>query len=117
MVAEQISDSSAERLWALDALCGERDPEEFFVQGSEQKKVKSLCFDCPVQIQCLADALDNKIYYGVWGGMTERERRKIIREFPQVTDWLQKLQDPQIAKRLGLKNLEEKESWKKKKSS
>lgn len=94
--------STSERLWALDAACGQHDPEKFFVQGSEQKKVKSLCFECPVQVQCLADALENHIYYGVWGGMTERERRKLHREFPRIKGWLNILSDPQKAKRLGI---------------
>ena len=103
MAVEPFSIPSTERLWALQAACGEHDPEKFFVQGSEQKKVKSVCFECPVQIQCLADAMDNKIYFGVWGGMTERERRKLNREYSHVTNWLKKLQEPEMAERLGIK--------------
>jgi WhiB family redox-sensing transcriptional regulator len=40
-----------------------------------------------VRTECLADALDNRIEFGVWGGMTERERRALLRRRPQVTSW------------------------------
>jgi WhiB family redox-sensing transcriptional regulator len=42
---------------------------------------------CPVRTECLADALDNKVEFGVWGGMTERERRSLLRRRPEVTSW------------------------------
>ena len=42
--------------------------------GAEQNKAKQLCAGCPVRTECLAEALDNQIEWGVWGGMTERER-------------------------------------------
>jgi WhiB family redox-sensing transcriptional regulator len=38
-------------------------------------------------MECLADALDNRIEFGVWGGMTERERRALLRRHPSVTSW------------------------------
>jgi WhiB family redox-sensing transcriptional regulator len=38
-------------------------------------------------VACLADALDNKVEFGVWGGMTERERRALLRRRPNVTSW------------------------------
>ena len=37
--------------------------------------------------ECLAEALDNRLEWGVWGGMTERERRRLLRERPDVTSW------------------------------
>jgi WhiB family redox-sensing transcriptional regulator len=40
-----------------------------------------------VRTECLADALDNRIEFGVWGGMTERERRALLRRRPNVTSW------------------------------
>ncbi len=40
-----------------------------------------------MRTECLADALDNRIEFGVWGGMTERERRALLRRRPQVTSW------------------------------
>jgi WhiB family redox-sensing transcriptional regulator len=48
---------------------------------------KRICRGCPVRNECLADALDNRIEFGVWGGMTERERRALLRRHPQVTSW------------------------------
>lgn len=50
--------------------------------------MKPLCLGCPVRAQCLADALDNRIEFGMWGGMTERERRRLLRQYPNVNDWL-----------------------------
>jgi WhiB family redox-sensing transcriptional regulator len=38
-------------------------------------------------VECLADALDNRVEFGVWGGMTERERRALLRRRPNVTSW------------------------------
>lgn len=42
---------------------------------------------CPVRAECLADALDNRIEFGIWGGMTERERRALLRRRPQISSW------------------------------
>ena len=41
-----------------------------------------MCFGCAVRTECLADALDNRVEFGVWGGMTERERRALLRRRP-----------------------------------
>lgn len=61
--------------------------DEMFVQGADQHEAKRLCGGCPMKAACLAEALDNSIEYGVWGGMTERERRRILRHRPNVTSW------------------------------
>ena len=63
------------------------DPDALFVQGAEQNVAKRICRSCPVRYECLADALDNRIEFGVWGGMTERERRALLRRHPQVASW------------------------------
>lgn len=42
---------------------------------------------CLVRVECLAEALDNRINWGMWGGLTERERRKILRENPEIREW------------------------------
>jgi WhiB family redox-sensing transcriptional regulator len=42
---------------------------------------------CPVRTECLADALDNRVEFGVWGGMTEWERRALLQRRPNVTSW------------------------------
>jgi WhiB family redox-sensing transcriptional regulator len=73
--------------WASDALCRQAKPDELFVRGAAQNKAKQLCAGCPVRTECLAEALDNEIEWGVWGGMTERERRAVLRKRPNVTSW------------------------------
>ncbi len=73
--------------WTTRAACREIDPDELFVQGAEQNKAKTRCFGCVVRTECLADALDNRVEFGVWGGMTERERRALLRRRPEVTSW------------------------------
>jgi WhiB family redox-sensing transcriptional regulator len=71
--------------WASRALCRETQPDELFVRGAEQNKAKQLCNGCPVRTECLAEALDNQIEWGVWGGMTERERRALLRRHPNAS--------------------------------
>lgn len=73
--------------WTLDAACGSSDPDELFVSGAAQNRAKTVCFACPVRTECLADSLDNRVEFGVWGGMTERERRALLRRRPDVTSW------------------------------
>jgi WhiB family redox-sensing transcriptional regulator len=75
------------RDWRVDAACHGDDPDELFVRGAEQRKAKLVCIACPVRTECLAEALDNRIEFGVWGGMTERERRALLRQRPDVTSW------------------------------
>ena len=73
--------------WTTRAACKGTDPDELFVQGAAQNRAKLICRGCPVRTECLADALDNGIEFGVWGGMTERERRALLRRRPDVTSW------------------------------
>lgn len=79
--------SSGPRDWAADGECASADPDGFFVQGADQNRVKTFCAPCKVRNLCLADALNNRIEFGIWGGMTERERRKLLRRNPEVSDW------------------------------
>lgn len=73
--------------WTAHALCGGR-PDDLFVEGaSRQRTARELCERCPVRRKCLVDALDNRITFGVWGGLTERERRGLVRRFPDVGSW------------------------------
>jgi WhiB family redox-sensing transcriptional regulator len=83
--------SAAERriAWVSKALCREADPDELFVTGAAQRRATVICRQCAVVTECLADALDNRIEFGVWGGMTERQRRKLIRQHPEVRSWSQ----------------------------
>lgn len=78
--------------WASRAACNGTDPDELFVQGAAQNRVKLVCLGCEVRTECLADALDNRVEFGVWGGMTERERRALLRRRPEVTSWRRLLQ-------------------------
>jgi WhiB family redox-sensing transcriptional regulator len=67
-----------------------------FVRGAEQHKAKVICQACPVRTECLAEALDNRMEWGVWGGLTERERRAILRKRPNVTSWRQLLETAMV---------------------
>jgi WhiB family transcriptional regulator, redox-sensing transcriptional regulator len=73
--------------WASQAQCKQSRPDELFVRGAAQNRAKQLCGGCPVKTECLAEALDNQIEWGVWGGMTERERRAVLRKRPNVVSW------------------------------
>jgi WhiB family transcriptional regulator, redox-sensing transcriptional regulator len=73
--------------WAMQGACRNSDPDALFVQGAAQNRAKAVCLACPVRTECLSDALDHKIEFGVWGGMTERERRALLRRRPNVTSW------------------------------
>ncbi|WP_407942082.1 WhiB family transcriptional regulator [Nocardiopsis codii] len=72
---------------AARAKCREIDPDALFVQGAAQNRAKLICRGCPVRTQCLAEALDSRIEFGVWGGMTERERRALLRRRKDVVNW------------------------------
>lgn len=78
---------------SLQANCREADPDALFVQGAAQNRAKLICRGCPVRTECLAEALDNRVEYGVWGGMTERERRALLRRRPDVTSWWELLEN------------------------
>lgn len=73
--------------WAARGACRTSDPDSLFVQGAAQNRAKTVCMGCPVRTECLADALDNRVEFGVWGGMTERERRALLRRRPNVQSW------------------------------
>ncbi len=72
--------------WAELAKCrGTQDA--MFPEGAGQKRASELCGGCPVLTDCLAEALDNRIEWGVWGGMTERARRRLLNQRPDVESW------------------------------
>jgi len=72
--------------WPLMAKCrGMQD--ELFPDGADQKRARTICAGCQVRAECLAEALDNRIEWGVWGGMTERERRRLLRQHSDITSW------------------------------
>ncbi len=86
--------------WADQAACKDSSPDELFVRGAEQHRVKQICSGCPVRTECLAEALDNQMEWGVWGGMTERERRALLRRRPNVQSWRRLLDAAQDQHRL-----------------
>jgi WhiB family redox-sensing transcriptional regulator len=75
------------RDWTARAACRGTAPEDLFVQGAAQHRAKLICRRCPVRTECLAEALDSRIEFGIWGGMTERERRALLRRRSDVTSW------------------------------
>ncbi len=82
--------------WRINASCRDEEPDQLFVRGAEQRKAKLVCLGCPVRMECLAEALDNRIEFGVWGGMTERERRALLRRRPDVTSWYELLDNARL---------------------
>ena len=88
--------------WVSRALCAGYEPDALFVQGASQRQVRQRCLMCEVRIECLADALQSGANYGVWGGLTERERRAILRHYPHAENWLEWLRtsDESLAREL-----------------
>jgi WhiB family redox-sensing transcriptional regulator len=66
--------------WQERALCAQTDPELFFPEkGGSTREAKSTCRRCEVRAECLDAALDNDERFGIWGGNSERDRRKLSR--------------------------------------
>jgi WhiB family redox-sensing transcriptional regulator len=64
--------------WQSDSLCAQTDPEAFFPEkGGSTRDAKKICGSCEVRNQCLEYALQNDERFGIWGGLSERERRKL----------------------------------------
>lgn len=64
--------------WQTDSLCAQTDPEAFFPEkGGSTRDAKKICSSCEVRTQCLEYALENDERFGIWGGLSERERRKL----------------------------------------
>ncbi|MFF2101647.1 WhiB family transcriptional regulator [Streptomyces sp. NPDC058202] len=74
--------------WRQNSACGSSDADALFADSPRQKRAKVICMGCPVRTECLAEALDERIEFGVWGGMTERERRVLLKRQPNVASWL-----------------------------
>ncbi|MDN5744314.1 MAG: WhiB family transcriptional regulator [Nocardioidaceae bacterium] len=87
--------------WALSAACRNGQADQLFVRGAAQNQAKQLCSSCVVRTECLAEALDNQIEWGVWGGMTERERRALLRRRPQAS-WRKVLEEARNHERVGV---------------
>jgi WhiB family transcriptional regulator, redox-sensing transcriptional regulator len=67
--------------WQDRALCAQTDPEAFFPEkGGSTREAKRVCRSCDVRGECLEYALENDERFGIWGGLSERERRRVKRE-------------------------------------
>jgi WhiB family transcriptional regulator, redox-sensing transcriptional regulator len=77
--------------WQDQALCAQTDPEAFFPEkGGSTREAKRVCRSCEVRAECLEYALENDERFGIWGGMSERERRRLKREavLPAGPGWV-----------------------------
>ncbi|MEX1178864.1 MAG: WhiB family transcriptional regulator [Nitriliruptor sp.] len=66
--------------WRADAACRELDIEIFFaVDEASQREAIAVCETCPVRSSCLEHAIANREHYGVWGGVREQDRKRLVR--------------------------------------
>ncbi|TAK89401.1 MAG: WhiB family transcriptional regulator [Burkholderiaceae bacterium] len=66
--------------WQERALCSQTDPDAFFPEkGGSTREAKRICARCEVKAECLEYALGHEERFGIWGGLSERERRKLKR--------------------------------------
>ena len=64
--------------WQERALCAQTDPEAFFPEkGGSTREAKKVCLSCEVRVECLEYALEQDERFGIWGGLSERERRRL----------------------------------------
>ena len=76
----QAFNSESPRAWQARANCMGVDPELFFPErGSSTREAKEVCRGCVVRSECLEFAIANSEKFGIWGGMSERERRRVRR--------------------------------------
>lgn len=90
--------------WTTQAACTAADPDRMFVTGAAQREVRAVCFACPVRMECLVEAFEQGITYGVWGGLTERERRAMLRGAGEgeSVPWRERLEvDPALQERFA----------------
>lgn len=77
----RVPDESEQLSWQTEALCAQTDPEAFFPEkGGSTREAKRICDGCEVRSACLEYALQNDERFGIWGGLSERERRKLRRD-------------------------------------
>lgn len=75
-----LLDDDSSFSWQGDALCAQTDPEAFFPEkGGSTREAKRVCQSCTVRTECLEYALAHDERFGIWGGLSERERRKLKR--------------------------------------
>ena len=70
-----------ELAWQERALCAQTDPEAFFPEkGGSTREAKRVCMSCEVRAECLDYALAKDERFGIWGGLSERERRRVKKQ-------------------------------------
>lgn len=80
-LAQLLAIGEADPSWMALAVCPQTDPEAFFPEkGGSTRQAKAICAGCDVRPECLEYALDNDERFGIWGGYSERERRKIAKD-------------------------------------
>ena len=77
----QLIGTNAIPEWVDDALCAQTDPDAFYPEKgagkAEHDKAKHVCAKCPVRSDCLEWAISTDERYGIWGGLSERQRRRV----------------------------------------
>jgi WhiB family transcriptional regulator, redox-sensing transcriptional regulator len=78
--AFELASETADDQWQERALCAQTDPEAFFPEkGGSTREAKRICLGCEVRDACLEYALAHDERFGIWGGLSERERRRLKR--------------------------------------
>ena len=78
--ASADTDETGLLAWQEQALCAQTDPEAFFPEkGGSTREAKRICVGCEVKGECLEYALEQDERFGIWGGLSERERRRLKR--------------------------------------
>lgn len=72
---------AVEQEWQDQALCAQTDPEAFFPEkGGSTREAKRICMACSVRDECLEYALEHDERFGIWGGLSDRERRRLKKQ-------------------------------------
>ena len=85
ILASSLALGNADYTWRVNAMCRDTDPELFFPVGTTGQallqiaKAKGVCCECPVKVECLDFAMETNQDTGIWGGLSEDERRQIRR--------------------------------------
>ncbi len=76
----EVAPATTDDEWQERALCAQTDPEAFFPEkGGSTREAKRICMGCEVRDACLDYALAHDERFGIWGGLSERERRRLKR--------------------------------------
>ena len=77
---DAVAPATTDDQWQERALCAQTDPEAFFPEkGGSTREAKRICLGCEVRDACLDYALAHDERFGIWGGLSERERRRLKR--------------------------------------